>query len=1026
MSKKALTGVYTAPSYLRDVEERSENPHVSTKDDYRRQTFNRKLDFNTTESYKDRMSTVAFQREEVRVKRLIAEDGASGDHDIKRQHINVEPNESAKSSDNSLKDPKISLTDEFLNKVLPAGYIKVYPPDTQETSSVTVQLYTPPSQQTALDSQLIKDSAPEYQGIAFTKEDRKHLALLIQTSEDELQSSDERRRFKVMDLVFKAKNGTQHTRKKASRWFTSHATELGSKAIFGVLLPFMLEPDLEESERHILMKLTSRAVYQLGEEVRPYTYKIVAAVSPLLIDEHLTLRLEAKDTISAIARSAGLTNIITSLRPDLDHHDEYVRNLTARVFAEVATTLGLVKVIPFLKAVIRSKSSQARHTGIRIIHHVCINLGGGNGASILPYLPQLVEVLRPGLEDELLQVRTATANTISLLADSVRPYGIEAFEIVLEPAWGGLKNHRGRGLAAFLRAIGSMVPLMAHNPSYEEYSNYYMRELMKVMTREFRSPDEDMKKSILRCLLLLPISRAVFPKYKQQIVQPFLNNFWTRKVALDSLQLCNLVVEATREMARRISVPDFIEALSPLAKNANESLRRMAVDAINKIAISCPEPFLELLERSTDTLLDSVLFAFQEQTQSHPAYLSAVTSVCKVLKFRIRPHITSLLSTVLFRMKNKESEVRLQSADLVSAIAPVLSECSDVNFTTMKKLVLFLYESLGEVYPEVLGSIIGALHACLQTFDKDSLSLLDNPSMNMLLPTLTPILKNRHEKVQENCIKLVGLIARKTADSINAKEWMRVCFDLLDMLKSQRKRIRVASNATFGYIANAIGPQDVLATLLNNLRVQERQLRVCTAVAIGIVADTCEPYTVLPALMNEYRMPDKNVQNGILKSLSFMFEYIRGAQSKDYLYAVTPLLENGLTDRDQVHRQTAATVVRHLALNCVGFTNDDCVETFIHLLNLVMPNIYELSPHVIIRIIECLDAIRAITGPGIFLNYVWAGLFHAARKVRTPFWKVYNAAYIQNCDAIVPYYPRLDTLPDSFKSYNVDELDLWI
>ena len=50
----------------------------------------------------------------------------------------------------------------------------------------------------------------------------------------------------------------------------------------------------------------------------------------------------------------------------------------------------------------------------------------------------------------------------------------------------------------------------------------------------------------------------------------------------------------------------------------------------------------------------------------------------------------------------------------------------------------------------------------------------------------------------------------------------------------------------------------------------ERQSRVCTAVAIGIVAESCSPFTVLPALMNEYRTPELNVQNGVLKSLSFV------------------------------------------------------------------------------------------------------------------------------------------------------------
>ena len=85
----------------------------------------------------------------------------------------------------------------------------------------------------------------------------------------------------------------------------------------------------------------------------------------------------------------------------------------------------------------------------------------------------------------------------------------------------------------------------------------------------------------------------------------------------------------------------------------------------------------------------------------------------------------------------------------------------------------------------------------------------------------------------------------------------------------------------------------MLATLLNNLKVQERQNRVCTTVAIAIVAETCSPFTVLPALMNEYRVPELNVQNGVLKSLSFLFEYV-GEMGKDYAYAVTPLLEDAL------------------------------------------------------------------------------------------------------------------------------------
>ena len=66
------------------------------------------------------------------------------------------------------------------------------------------------------------------------------------------------------------------------------------------------------------------------------------------------------------------------------------------------------------------------------------------------------------------------------------------------------------------------------------------------------------------------------------------------------------------------------------------------------------------------------------------------------------------------------------------------------------------------------------------------------PPIKDLLPRLTPVLKNRHEKVQENCIDLVGRIADRGAEFVPAREWMRICFELLEMLKAHKKGIRRA------------------------------------------------------------------------------------------------------------------------------------------------------------------------------------------------------------------------------------------
>ncbi|EDR13428.1 uncharacterized protein LACBIDRAFT_309284 [Laccaria bicolor S238N-H82] len=65
--------------------------------------------------------------------------------------------------------------------------------------------------------------------------------------------------------------------------------------------------------------------------------------------------------------------MISTIRPDIDHTDEYVCNTTARAFSVVASALGIPSLLPFLKAVCRSKKSwQARHTGIRIVQQIAI------------------------------------------------------------------------------------------------------------------------------------------------------------------------------------------------------------------------------------------------------------------------------------------------------------------------------------------------------------------------------------------------------------------------------------------------------------------------------------------------------------------------------------------------------------------------------------------------------------------------------------------------------------------------------
>ncbi|KAF2662955.1 ARM repeat-containing protein [Lophiostoma macrostomum CBS 122681] len=893
------------------------------------------------------------------------------------------------------------LTDEQLDLMLPSeGYKILEPPAGYQQAPKPVGAPQLPAGYSGYmvpeadgSSNLMGKQLPtEIPGVGdlqfFKNEDMKYFGKLTDGADENELSVEELKERKIMRLLLKVKNGTPPMRKTALRQLTDNARQFGAGALFNQILPLLMERTLEDQERHLLVKVIDRVLYKLDDLVRPFVHKILVVIEPLLIDQDYYARVEGREIISNLSKAAGLAHMISVMRPDLDHADEYVRNTTARAFAVVASALGIPALLPFLRAVCRSKKSwHARHTGVKIVQQIPILMG----CAILPHLKGLVECIGENLNDEQTKVRMVTALALAALAEAASPYGIESFDDILNPLWTGARRQRGKALASFLKAVGFIIPLMD-----EEYSNYYTSQIMEIVIREFQSPDEEMKKVVLKVVSQCSGTAGVTPTYlKDNVLNEFFKHFWVRRMALDKRNY-RQVVDTTVDLAQKSGVAEIVGRIVNNMKDENEAYRKMTVETVDRVISTLGAADVD--ERLEEQLVDGVLVAFQDQTIEDPVVIDGFATVINALGERAKTYLPQIVATVLARLNNKSATVRQQAADLISRITFVMSKCDEDP--QLIKLAQALYEYLGEEYPEVLGSILGALRAIVTVVGLHAMQ----PPIKDLLPRLTPILRNRHEKVQENTIDLVGRIADRGADYVNPREWMRICFELLEMLKAHKKGIRRAANNTFGYIAKAIGPQDVLATLLNNLRVQERQSRVCTAVAIGIVAETCAPFTVLPALMNEYRVPELNVQNGVLKSLAFMFEYI-GEMAKDYVYAITPLLEDALIDRDQVHRQTAASVVKHVALGCVGL---DCEDAMIHLLNLLWPNLFETSPHVIDRIIEAIDGIRNAVGTPLVMNYIWAGLFHPAKKVRTPYWRIYNDAYVQSADAMIPAYPAFE------------------
>ncbi|KAH7647210.1 splicing factor [Cryptosporidium bovis] len=909
-------------------------------------------------------------------------------------------------------------TDEELNEILPVdGYEVLEPPEGYEEmrknlrsklrTEVEMELYEIPTEEgkevtnTDFNNETTEGNVnasrvvyhDELGELTLKVDDYQFFGkLFVNVSEEDLSSEEVKER-EVLSLLLKIKNGTPQIRKRSSKQLIEISIQKDSEIdyiglVLNNILPLMMQSTLEEHERHVLVKTMDRLLQRLGEKVRPFVHKILVVIEPMLIDQDYYARMEGREIISNLSKAVGLATMIATMRPDIDHPDEYVRNTTARAFAVLASSLGIPSLVMFLQAVCQSKKNwQARHTGIKIVQQIAILMG----SSILPHLKNLVHIISHGLNDENQKIRIMTALAISALAEASSPYGIEAFESVLSHIWKGITEYRSKGLSSYLKTMGNLLSIMN-----KEQAAYYIHQISPILIREFGSQEEEMRKVVLRVTEECVLSDEITLEYiKNTYLVPFFGQFWTPRNSMDK-KVYKQIINTTHVISKRVGTEPIIENLVLFLRDSSETFRRMTLEAIRKV-LSDRKTTLTLEQKLEKLLVDGILYIFQENTNDDDKIVDDVGEILRALGKRSKQYLPQISSIIRWRLNTPSPKMRQMAADLISKVIKVMKECEEEQM--IAHIGLFLYEYLGEEYPEVLGSILGALKEIVSEIELDKMT----PPIKDLVPRLTPILKNRHVKVQENIIELIGLCAKRGGDMVSPKEWDRICFDLLDSLKSNKKSIRRSSVKTFGYISKTIGPQDVLVTLLNNLRVQERQLRVCTTVAIAIISENCMPYTVLPALMNEYKIPDLNVQNGVLKTLSFMFEYI-GMMSKDYIYAITPLLEVALIDRDQVHRQTAAWACKHLALGVVGTGRNDAL---IHLLNYLWPNIFESSPHLIQAVLEAIDAFRVSLGPGTILHYLFQGLFHPAKKVRSVYWRIYNNLYISSQDALVPYFPVL-------------------
>lgn len=122
----------------------------------------------------------------------------------------------------------------------------------------------------------------------------------------------------------------------------------------------------------------------------------------------------------------------------------------------------------------------------------------------------------------------------------------------------------------------------------------------------------------------------------------------------------------------------------------------MVMETITKVVTSLGASDID--ERLEIRLVDGIIYSFQEQTTEDQVMLDGFGTVVNALGtcemdysllsllltliylfsgIRVKPYLTQIVTTVLWRLNNKSAKVRQQAADLTTRLAVVIKQCGE-------------------------------------------------------------------------------------------------------------------------------------------------------------------------------------------------------------------------------------------------------------------------------------------------------------------------------------------------------------
>lgn len=129
-------------------------------------------------------------------------------------------------------------------------------------------------------------------------------------------------------------------------------------------------------------------------------------------------------------------------------------------------------------------------------------------------------------------------------------------------------------------------------------------------------------------------------------------------------------------------------------KDEAEPYRKMVMETITKVVAALGASDID--HGLEVRLIDGIIYSFQEQTTEDQVMLDGFGTVVNAFGesspffylcfgnvdwfwtgIRVKPYLTQIVSTVLWRLNNKSAKVRQQAADLTTRLAVVIKQCGE-------------------------------------------------------------------------------------------------------------------------------------------------------------------------------------------------------------------------------------------------------------------------------------------------------------------------------------------------------------